>query len=60
MAAIKVSAAARKITRVEVKDLKLMLTRGGDFVLIGGKFPRLSDGKPENQLLETLSLLRSF
>jgi transcription-repair coupling factor (superfamily II helicase) len=43
-----------------VKEQKLMLTRGGDYVLIGGKFPRLTEAKPENQLLETLALLRSF
>jgi transcription-repair coupling factor (superfamily II helicase) len=60
MAAIKVSAGTRKITKVEVKEQKLMLTRGGDYVLIGGKFPRLTEAKPENQLLETLALLRSF
>ena len=27
---------------MEIKDGKLMLTRGNDFILIGGKFPRLT------------------
>src|SRR5207247_7726201 len=39
LAELRISSAARKITTVEVKDDKLMLTRGGDFILIGGKVP---------------------
>jgi transcription-repair coupling factor (superfamily II helicase) len=35
---IKLAAAARKITVVEVREGKLMLTRSGDFILIDGKF----------------------
>ena len=38
---IKLSAAKAGVTRVEVREGKLMLTRRGDFILVGGKFPRI-------------------
>jgi transcription-repair coupling factor (superfamily II helicase) len=57
---IKLAAAARKISAVEVKDDKVMLTRLGDFILISGKFPRVSARNPNDRLQETLTLLRSF
>ena len=60
LAAARLVAAARKITRVEVRERKLMLTRGGDYVLIGGKFPRLSAATPAERLGEMLALLRKF
>jgi transcription-repair coupling factor (superfamily II helicase) len=57
---IKLSAAARKIAKVEVKDHKLMLTRGGDYILVSGKFPRLQSDTPDKRLRETLNLIRSI
>ena len=36
------AANARRITQVEAPEGKLILTRGGDYVQIGGKFPRLT------------------
>ena len=60
LAATRLVAAARKITRVEVRERKLMLTRGGDYVLIDGKFPRLSAAAPAERLREMLALLRKF
>ncbi len=57
---IKLAGAARKITRIEVKENKLMLTRAGDYVLLGGKFPRLVAGEPDQRLRETLEMVRSF
>ena len=60
MAAIKLVAASRKISRVEVREEKLMLTRGGDYVLIGGKFPRLAATSPDGKLREMLAMIRSF
>jgi transcription-repair coupling factor (superfamily II helicase) len=57
---IKLAATARKISIVEAKDGKLMLTRGGDFILIGGKFPRLSAPDPTSRLREMLAMLRSL
>ncbi len=60
LGAARLVAAARKITRLEVRERKLMLTRGGDYVLIGGKFPRLTSATPEERLREMLTLLRKF
>ena len=60
LADLRVSSAARKITGVEVKDDKLMLTRGGDFILIGGKFPRLTAKGGSPRLRETLKMIRSL
>ena len=57
---IKLAAAARKITIVEAKDGKLMLTRNGDFILISGKFPRLTAPEPTPRLHEMLAMVRSL
>ena len=54
---IKLLCARNKITRAEVKDTKVMLTRGGDYVLLGDRFPRLTSREPENNLAELLSFL---
>ena len=60
MTEIKLAAAARKITIVEAREGKLMLTRGGDYILIGGKFPRLSAAGPTPRLREMLTMLRGL
>ena len=57
---IKLAAAARKITAVDVRDGKLMLTRSGDFILIDGKFPRLTADDPAARLREMLAMLRAL
>jgi transcription-repair coupling factor (superfamily II helicase) len=53
---IKLSAARAGVTRVEVCEGKLMLTRNGDFILVGGKFPRISTDGIEGRLNEVLEL----
>jgi transcription-repair coupling factor (superfamily II helicase) len=58
LAEIKLVAAKAGITRVEVKERKLMLTVRGEFVLVGGKFPRLV-GTPQH-LSEVLELTKKF
>ena len=60
LAEIRISSAARKISGVEVKDCKLMLMRGGDYILIGGKFPRLGATNGTEQLREALKMIRSL
>ncbi len=60
MSEIKLAAAARKITQVEAREGKLILTRGGEYVQIGGKFPRLSAAAPGERLREILAMLRSL
>ena len=57
---IRLSSAARKISGVEVKDAKLMLMRGGDYILIGGKFPRLMAKTGTERLGEALKMIRSL
>jgi transcription-repair coupling factor (superfamily II helicase) len=57
---IKLSAARAGVTRVEVRDEKLMLTRGGDFILVAGKFPRISTERIEGRLNEVLELTRKL
>src|SRR5206468_4539345 len=57
---IKLAAAKKGVTRVEVRDRKLMLTRRGDFVLVGGKFPRLVGATIQERLPETLELVKKL
>jgi transcription-repair coupling factor (superfamily II helicase) len=57
---IRLSAARAGLTRVEVREAKLMLTRRGDFILVGGKFPRISTDRIERQLGEVLDLIRKL
>jgi transcription-repair coupling factor (superfamily II helicase) len=54
---IKLMAARVKVVAIEVKDTKVMLTRGGDYLLIGDRFPRLTSGEGENNLARLLILL---
>jgi transcription-repair coupling factor (superfamily II helicase) len=57
---IKLAAARVGVSRVEVRDRKLMLTRGGDFILVGGKFPRLVASRIEEHLQEILGLTKKL
>ena len=50
-------AARAKVTSIEVKESKVMLIRGGDYLLIGDRFPRLTSGNAENTLASLLFLL---
>jgi len=54
---IKLAAGRTKVVAIEVKDSKVMLTRGGDYLLIGDRFPRLTSSEAENNLENLLSLL---
>ena len=58
MAEIKLVAAKARISRVETKERRLMLTQRNDFVLVDGKFPRLV-ATPQN-LGEVLELTKEF
>ena len=57
---IKLAAAGSGVSRVEVRDRKLMLTRHGDFILVAGKFPRLVASKIEQQLGEVLQSIEKL
>jgi transcription-repair coupling factor (superfamily II helicase) len=57
---IKLAAAKSGISRVEVRERKLMLTRRGDFILVAGKFPRLIGAKIEQHLGEILEVIKKL
>jgi transcription-repair coupling factor (superfamily II helicase) len=57
---IKLAAAAAGIERVEVREAKLMLTRRGDFILVGGRFPRLVASRLDQRLREIVELIRKL
>ncbi len=56
-AELKHLAADRQITAVETREDKLMLTRHGDYIQVGGRFPRLAKKTPEARLKEIRKLL---
>lgn len=60
LASIRLEASKRRIPMVEVRGEKLMLTRGGSYILIGGRFPRLTASEPDSRLREILSLLEKM
>jgi transcription-repair coupling factor (superfamily II helicase) len=57
---IKLVAAASGVSRVEVRERKVMLTRHGDFILVAGKFPRLVGSKIDQHLPEIIELIRKL
>jgi transcription-repair coupling factor (superfamily II helicase) len=57
---IKLLATARKLTGIEVRESKVMLTRSGDYILIGGKFPRLTSGDLARRLEELKRLVATL
>ena len=57
VAEVKILAADRGIDAIEVKEDKLMLTRQGDFITLGGKFPRLTRKQAPARLKEIKKLL---
>ena len=57
VAEIKAMAGERAITAIEVKEDRLMLTRSGDFIMVGTKFPRLTKKDAAGKLKEIRKLL---
>jgi transcription-repair coupling factor (superfamily II helicase) len=57
---IKLAAAKSNVSRVEVRERKLMLTRHEDFILVAGKFPRLVAPGNEQLLGEVLELIKKL
>ena len=55
---IKLAAAESGVSRVEVRERKVMLTRHGDFILVAGKFPRLIAPKIDQPLPEIVELIK--
>ena len=59
LAALRLLCAARKIRRVEVRDLRVRMMRHGEFLTQNGRFPRLTDAPPDTLLSQLESLLKS-
>jgi transcription-repair coupling factor (superfamily II helicase) len=57
VAELKILAGEKAVTVIEVKEDKLMLTRHGDFITLGGKFPRLTKKQADARLKEIKKLL---
>ena len=57
LTALKLLAASHRVQQIEVRGLKVMLTRGGDFVLVAGKFPRLTSRNPVTKVREICRLM---
>jgi transcription-repair coupling factor (superfamily II helicase) len=57
---IKLAAAKSGVSRVEVRERKLMLTRHEDFILVAGKFPRLVAAGIKQYLAEILELIKKL
>jgi transcription-repair coupling factor (superfamily II helicase) len=57
VAELKILAGEKSVTNIEVKEDRLMLTRQGDFITLGGKFPRLSRKDVRARLKEIKKLL---
>ena len=57
VAEIKLLAAERSISVVETKEEKLMLKRNGDFLMAGGKFPRLTKATAAGRVNEIKKFL---
>ena len=54
---LKILAGEKSVTIIEVRDDKLMLTRHDDFIMLGGKFPRLTKKEAKARLKEIKKLL---
>jgi transcription-repair coupling factor (superfamily II helicase) len=57
VAELKILASEKAVAVIEVKNDKLMLTRYGDFITLGGKFPRLTKKDAQARLKEIKKLL---
>ena len=60
VAELKVLAAAKNVTGIEAKGDKIMLTRNGELLTLGGKFPRFTKRSPDGRLKEMRTLLRAL
>lgn len=60
IAELKLIAAGKKIDQIEVRDNKVMLSRNGELIQVGGKFPRLTKRQPGARLKEIRRLMQSL
>ena len=57
---LKIMASERGVSAIETKEGKLMLTRNNDYIMGGGKFPRLTRKEPVARLNEIRRLLQAI
>lgn len=57
---VKLKAQAARIDRLEVKEGKLMMKRNEDYLMIGSRFPRLTEASPKAMLKEIETWIASF
>jgi transcription-repair coupling factor (superfamily II helicase) len=57
VAELKILASEKSVSAIEVDEDKLKLTRAGDFITLGGKFPRLTKKEAKARLKEIKRLL---
>ena len=57
---IKIVASEKRISLVEIRGQRLMLTRNGDYILFMNRFPQLQKKKPEEKLLEARHMIASL
>lgn len=57
---LKVLAADKKITVLETREDRLMLTRNQDYIMLDGRFPRLSKKTAKGRLSEIKRLLMAL
>ncbi|MEW6304512.1 MAG: transcription-repair coupling factor [Verrucomicrobiota bacterium] len=57
---LKLMASERGISVIEAKDDKLMLTRHNDYIMVGGKFPRLTKKDAKARVNEIRKLLMAL
>jgi transcription-repair coupling factor (superfamily II helicase) len=57
---LKIAAAEVRIGVIETQDDKLMLRQGDDYIMVSGKFPRLTTRKPISRLEEIISWVSSL
>ncbi|MCP5526632.1 MAG: transcription-repair coupling factor [Verrucomicrobiales bacterium] len=60
VAELRLLAADREVTAIEVRQDQLRLTRAGDYLMVGGRFPRLTTVEPAARLNEIRTLLRAL
>ncbi len=54
---LKILASEKSVTSIEVEEDKLKITQRGNFIQLGGKFPRLTKKEPKARLKEIKRLL---
>ncbi|MCL5099358.1 MAG: hypothetical protein M1608_17850 [Candidatus Omnitrophica bacterium] len=57
---IKIMASAKGISDIQTKGDKLMITRHGELLTFGGKFPRLTKKQPKARLAEIKRFIRAL